>query len=109
MAKDGAGGGDAAMAGQREIESSSHAVTFDRGDDWSGEAGDRTHQRLSYLGELIGFGTGQLGNLVEVGTCREVMFPTNHERLWRLVRREIRYIVCKFGYNVPSKTIDSVF
>ena len=52
MSKDGVGRGDPAMAGERKVEASAHAVAFDRGDDGGGIAGDCVHQCLSHGGEL---------------------------------------------------------
>ncbi len=59
MSEDGVGRGDPAVAGERKIKTSAHAVAFDRGDDGGGIAGDCVHQCLSHGGEPIGFGAGQ--------------------------------------------------
>ncbi len=71
MSEDGMGRSDSAVTGEREIKTSAHAVAFDRGDDGSGIAGDRVHQRLSHDGELVGLGAAERGDFIQVGADRE--------------------------------------
>lgn len=73
MSKDGVGRGDPAVTGEREIETSAHAVAINGGDDGDGVAGDCVHECLSHGGELAGFGAGQCGDFVQVGADREKM------------------------------------
>ena len=76
MAEDGVGSGDPAVTGKREIESSAHAVAFNRGDYGSGITGDRMHQRLSHRGECVGVRTCERGDFVKVGSNGEVVPAT---------------------------------
>ncbi len=71
MSEDGVGSGDSAVTGERKIQTSAHAVAFDRGDHRRGIAGDGVHQRLAHGGKLIGFGAGQSGDFIQVGANRE--------------------------------------
>jgi len=71
MSEDGLGCGDPAVTGEREVETSAHAVAFDGGDDAGRIAGDCVHQCLSHGGELVGFGTGQCRDLMQVGADRK--------------------------------------
>ncbi len=48
MTEDGVGRGNPALTGQREVQTSAHAVAFNRGDDLRGIAGNGVHQRLSH-------------------------------------------------------------
>jgi len=71
MSENGAGSGDSAVTGEREIKASAHAVAFDRSDDRGGIACDCVHERLSYGGELIGRGSAERGDFIQVGADRE--------------------------------------
>lgn len=57
MAKHRVGRGNSAMTGERQVESSAHAMAFDGSDDRSGKRRDGIHQSLTHLGECVGFGT----------------------------------------------------
>ena len=71
MAKHRVGRGNSAVAREREVESSAHAMAFDGSDDRGGVACDRVHERLSHGGELVGLGPGQRGDFVQVGADGE--------------------------------------
>src|SRR5208282_2675141 len=71
MSEDGVRCGDPAVTGEREIETSAHAVAFDGGDDGGGIAGECVHECLPHGGETIGFGTGQCCYFFKFGAHRE--------------------------------------
>src|SRR5271165_3270430 len=81
--------GDAAVAGEREIESASHAVAVDCGDSRSGKVGDGAHQALAHVGEAKGFGTGEGGDLVEVGSGGEKVFVAGEDETRGRMRGEV--------------------
>ena len=56
MAEDGVRPGDAMSAGQRQVESSTHAVSVNGGDGGSREVGHGLHQPLTHVREAKGFG-----------------------------------------------------
>ena len=89
MAKQRMSAGDAPIAGEREIESSSHTVTLNRSDGWSREAGDGTHQALTYLREAECFRAVQRRNLVEVGARREEPRIASDHQPRRRMRRKL--------------------
>ena len=81
--------GDAPIAGERQIESSAHAVALNHSDGGSREAGDGSHQALTHLREAECFRAGQRRNLVEVGPCREKLrIASDHQE-----RRRMRHKV----------------
>src|ERR1039458_5481316 len=71
MSKQRMSAGDAAIAGQREIQSSPHAVALNYGDGGSGEASDGGHQALTHLRETERSRAVQRRDLFKVGACRE--------------------------------------
>ena len=72
MSKNGVGRCDPSMAGKSKIESATHAVAFDCGDDRLGIILKRIHQRLPEAGKVEGSSSGQETNLVEISTGREI-------------------------------------
>ena len=90
MSEDRVGRGDPAMACQSEVEASAHAMAFDGCNHGRGIRGDRLHQGLPHGGECIGFGAGERGDLVEVGSDGEVVLAGNRQgRCWRLRRSQL--------------------
>ena len=88
MSKHRMSAGDAAIAGERQIQSSAHAVPLNDGDGGSREAGDGSHQALTHLCEPKGFRAGQDRNLVEVGACREKpRIAGDHQARGRMCRK----------------------
>jgi hypothetical protein len=73
MSEDGVGRGDPAVTSERKIQTSAHAVAFDRGDDGGGIAGDCIHECLPHGGELAGFAARQCqcGDFIQVGANRK--------------------------------------
>src|SRR5271157_19699 len=89
MSEDGVWSCDAALAGQREVESATHAVAVDGGDGGGREAGDGAHQALAHLGKSKGLGAMQLGNLVQVSPGGEEMQVASDDQAgW--------WILCEF-------------
>ena len=71
VSEDGVRPGDAALAGEGEVEASTHAVAVYGGDCRGGEVGDGLHQALPHLREAVGLGAVELGDLVQVGARGE--------------------------------------
>src|SRR5271166_2514588 len=69
MSEDGVGSGNPAMARQRKIKPSAHAMALNRGEDGEGIAGDGVHELLSHSSKPAGCRAtqGQGGDFVEVG------------------------------------------
>ena len=68
MTEDGVRPGDAALAGEGQVETASHAISVDGGNRRRWKAGNSVHERLSHLRETKGFGAGEGGDLVQVGS-----------------------------------------
>ena len=81
--------GDAAIAGEREIESASHAIAVDGGDGRSGKVGDGAHQALAHVGEAKSFGAGERGDLVEIGSGGEEVRVAGEDEARGRMRGEI--------------------
>jgi len=81
--------GDAAITGEREIESAPHAVAVDGGNGRSGEAGDGAHQALSHVREAKSFRAGERGDLVEIGSGGEEVRVAGEDEMRRRMRGEI--------------------
>jgi len=81
--------GDAPIAGERQIESSAHAVALNRSDGWSREAGDGSHQALTHLREAECSRAGQSRNLVEVGPRREELRIAGDHQERRRMRHKV--------------------
>lgn len=80
MAENGVGRGNTAMARKSKVKASAHAVAFDGGDHGRGIGGDRVHEGLSHEGKCVRFGTGELGDLVEVGSDGEKPWITSDDQ-----------------------------
>ncbi len=80
MAKNSVGRGDPAVTGEREIETSAHAVAFDRGHDRRGIAGDGVHQRLSHGREFISLRAGQRGDFVQICADRKKLAIAGYDQ-----------------------------
>ncbi len=66
MSEDGVRGRDAVMTGQRQVESSTHAVAMNRGIDRGGKPGDSIHEVLPHSGECDRGGAGERANFREI-------------------------------------------
>ncbi len=97
MSEDGVGRGDPAVTGEREIKTSAHAVAFDGGDDRGGIAGECVHECLSRGGELVGFGTGQCGDFVQVGADREKLTIARDDQWAERLLQFVFQIVFQLG------------
>ena len=73
MAEDGVGRGDAALAGECQIQSPTHAVAVNGSDGRGGEVDYSIHQALSHVGEAERLGAVQFGDFMEVSAGGEEM------------------------------------
>jgi len=84
MAKERVRSSDAPAAGQCEIKPASHAIAVNGGNGRSREGCDSMHQTLAYVRKGEGFGAGQNGDFVEVGSGREeARIAGENEAGWR--------------------------
>ena len=89
VSKDGVRRGDAAMTGERQIESSTHAVTFDHREYWAREALDDVHQLLANPCERKASGGVERLNLSQVGPRGEKFrIAGNDKRLGIFTERD---------------------
>ena len=83
--------GDAAIARQRKVESSTHAVAVHGGDGGDREVGDGVHQALAHLGKAKGLGAMQFGNFVQVSARREEMRVAGDDQAgWWILREFLK-------------------
>ena len=91
MSEDGVRSRDATPAGQREVESSTHAVAVHGGDGGDREVGDGVHQALAHLGKPKGLGAMQLGNFVQVSARGEEMRVAGDDQAgWWILREFLK-------------------
>jgi len=91
MSEDGVRSRDATPAGQREVESSTHAVAVHGGDGGDREVGDGVHQALAHLGKPKGLGATQLSDFVQVGARGEEMQVASDDQAgWWILRESVK-------------------
>src|SRR5438105_12110941 len=81
--------GHAVVAGESQVESAAQAVALDGGIDRGRELIDRLHESLPSLRELIGWGSAEGGNLVQICPGGEESFVAGEDE--RFVNRNNFY------------------
>src|SRR5580700_6725473 len=72
--------GDAALAGQREVKPSSHAVTVYRRNGRSWKACHRSHQSLTQVREAKCLGSSERGDFVEISSSGKEMCVARNDQ-----------------------------
>src|SRR5262249_26557382 len=84
MPKDRIRGGNAEIASQSQVESTTHAVALNGGDDRRREEIYRAHETLAKLREFKSCRPGESGNLIQIRAGREEMFIAGDDQRNRI-------------------------
>lgn len=97
------------MTSERQIESPTHAMSFNGRDHRRRVALDGVHQGLAEARELQCLGPAQMANLIEIRSCREVSLPGDDQRQNRSVAgSHIPNFFLKGNDSLARETVHSV-
>src|SRR6266849_1518936 len=100
-------GGHAVVAGKSQVESAAQAVALDGGIDRGRKLIDRLHESLPSLGELIGWGSAEGSNLVQVCPGGEKVFVAGEDEGFGILS-QVKYHFGECADSRPGKPISGI-